>query len=83
MIPNMYLPFDLHIIDVAYGLNACDWMCAFVGVCMWEWGLRMAASSNLPCSVNCLHLQQKCANEHTADSDKTQILFFRNTPGSG
>lgn len=31
---------DLHIIDVTHSLNACDWMCAYVGVCMWEWGVE-------------------------------------------
>lgn len=41
-----------------------------VCVCVWKWGLGLAAQSNLPCSVNCLNLQLKCANEHTADTEK-------------
>lgn len=68
----MYPPAYLHIINVTYSINACDgmWVCVYVGVCTWVWGIRMTAQSNLPCSVNCLNLQLKCANEHTADTEK-------------
>lgn len=44
--------------------------CVHIGAGVWGGGLRKNAPSNLPCSVNCLNLQLKCANEHKADTEK-------------